>query len=807
MTGTFQDPSSDLIFEAPETHTEWEQLLNNCENAEELAWVYASVLIPGSSLEWSDEIRKEAPARILDWLLLNDEGEENPALRLRLRGWVSEEGYQRCANALLSTDSFVNRGPNSALDILLEGPWSETRAFHQSLALHPSANHFARARLLKKWVTAEGRNAVLQAANALLAEENHGLLKSLLMAWEKVWTPSDAHLLNEIISESTDEVAQGARLLLARHSVDFSMRAQLFLEAQKLEANRRNSITASLALQGPHSEIAARLSANLQSSNEEQREYSERFLPGFLKPEDLWKEYVLRLDSNAHPLSRARCMVTLARVPIPQARAIAGEWLVGGGWRYATHARSVSRELVQDPQVDSILPSLFSIDELPIEVGFPLAIARAEYSEFAREWLRKLSWVGEDARELQALETLAKVSEHSDLPYLLAVAQDATLGSGMRAAAISGISRHDVGREELLDWLKSSTQDFEILDAIVRELVLRGTLSDRQQIRSFIRELEEEAKKSGATEEQASESFSLRLGFWQSQESRPLLGEQKILESELIAELLDSEDLFSEGLPEVRRLASEFPRVHFVARALGAHFRKFESKLSENFENYITAAPVAPVLHALFALPSGSAWKAAHALSERTGLSSSIRLRALANLCAHSFFESTEAYRDSLAGLLEETKSLRAYPWDLSAGLRSEDSISWVLPADRLNRELLVTELFGASTKKKLEMSSRLLNGFTSPSRLLSAARVLRQENIQDSALRRLSKVVLLRLCHRAKDWAPTDSRPYLELGRTHLIFGEVLQARMAFESALRLAPPDSDWAHEAQEGLQASAH
>ncbi len=800
-----QEPSPDLIFEPPAELSEWERLLRRCENEEELAWVSSSVLIPFSRLDCPEERQSESVERILTWLLLEGEGGEDSALRHRLRGWVSPEGYQLCATVLLGNGAPEESDMRTALEIILDGPWSETRDFHQALALQQALPNTERSRLLRKWLEAEGRTAVLVAANALLSEGNEPLLLSLLQAWDKVWKPKDVSFLLEMIEVSSDGVDQSARMLLARKTQDVGLRNQLFFEAQSLEANRRDAITANLALQGPHSEIAARLAANLQSPDDKQRDYAERFLPGFLKPEELWKEYALRLDPNAHPLARAQRMVSLARMPIQEARTIATEWLLGGGWRSTAMARTVARELAKDSKVDSKLSQLFSIEELPIEVGFPLAIARAEFSQPAREWLRSMSWVGESARELQAIETLAKLSKVSDLPFLLDVARDWTLGSGMRAAAVSGIARHPLGREELQSWLNKSLNDFELLDALVRELALYGTASERKQIRSFVQDFEKESSRPEATEDQIAESLSLRLSLWQSQEARPLLEEQGILELELADEILSAKNLFETGLPDVRRLAGEFPRIHFCARALGANLRRFGEKLSSSFHERIDGAAVAPILHALSALPSGSAWEVAYDLANRSSLEASVLTRSLASLCSQSYLKSSSAYRESLRKLLSAPQHLRAYPWDLSAGLRSADSIAWVLPADRLQRELAIAEIREAPSKKKLELSSRLLLGFTSPSRLLVAARILRKHPFRDSVDQRLAKTVALRLCYRALDWAPTDARPYLELGNTHLKHGERRQASFAFENALRLAPPDSDWFHEAQEGLQAS--
>ncbi len=726
--------------------------------------------------------RDRAVDLALEGLLSQDEQLEPELLYERLRGALGERELRllavRCRLPAAGEggddeDPAVWRRAETALELLQAAPASLAAPVWAELALDPALREDARVELLDRWIPAVGRPALDRALDALLEDGPPALRRRLLGLWLPMMTTADLPRLQRLSGDANRSVADAAFQLWARRETDPARRMEVFREIRRRPSHLRQSALRALAGNGQEPAMAAELIEMLDGPVAEDHGLAERVLPAFLTPAELFRVLAARLPSQEGSESYAAAMVAVARIPVPEARLLASRWLAGGGWEQLAYASAVARELRNSPEVDAFLPRLLETEQVPAEVARPLARGRAGASEIARRYLRRQLAAPERVLQEQAVLALVEAGDRYDLPLLQEVAMEPAYAPGARAAAVEGLAADEAGRAWLLELLAEELPDYEVRAAVVRGLVEHGDAAQRAAA------LDHAGEAPGFDDEDL--RAGLELMVWQVQEGSPRPEEAAALTGRLVELLSSVRPRFRDGLPDPRRAAAAFPRVHGCARALA------RCLAAGGVMPRLEIEPLHPpaLLHAAAILVREApapvqGW--CRELAQRSELDPSLRLRAQATAVQAALILGARQAVPAIERLLQRPAALREYPWDLAFGLGAEDARTWVLPGDRLREELLLARAHLAGPEEAGRLLRPLLQAYASPSNLTDAGWLLLGADGEAG-----DPGLAAAFARRAIDWAPLDPRPRRLLSAAAAAAGDAEAAAAAAEDAERL--------------------
>jgi hypothetical protein len=628
-----------------------------------------------------------------------------------------------------------------ARELLLAAPSRLGLPAWEALALDDTLDTASQLEFLERWVRAAGRPALDRALDARIEDGPPEMRRRLITLWSADVRGEDLPRLQRLAHDPVESVADTALPVWAEHETDAARREDLFATALHRPAAVRGNALRALAANGQEEAFRTAILVLLEDPEPEMRRLAELLLPAFWPPEPLAALLIERLPPPTRPEARAGAMVALARVPAPAAREAAAEWLAHGGHEQLRYAAAVARELSDSAEIDAWLPRLLETEGVPEQVTRPLAVARAAHSEAAREALRRMLAAPEALLQQHAVRALARAGEERDLPLLREIAVQPGYASSARAAALDRLAEVPAGRAWLLRYLGEAPPDYEVRAALVRGLVEHGDAEQRAA--ALVHALDP----SGFTEE--AERLGLELELRRAQEAHPRAAEAATLAAALAEAVAAAPGLRAEGLPDPRRAAGEFPRVHHLARALAACLAAGGAPAPLATDGQ----PAPPLLHAASVLVRAAPAEvraACRTLAEDSELDPSLRLRATALVAQAGLRLGPDAAIPALERLVAHPAALRAYPWDLAFGLGAESARGWLLPLDRLVEELLLARAAAAPAAARAGLLRPLLEGYASPSNLTDAGWMLLDTDptaARDFAL-------------RAQDWAPLDPRP-----------------------------------------------
>jgi len=735
-----QDQALDFLHRGARNVTEWEQALQQTDPHHH-ALIASAALAPArvsqlsysfpnldleAAPDFSVQQLQHAHDVVLSHLQDNHECSEREALLQRFRPWIKARDIQNC----LADEEQINL----SFELISLAQWSVA---HDFMPLVVSASYFTkeqRIELLRRWLSGGGRRAFKEALMVLDPTRDTFLIRAALSDWEDRMRVIDLPLVAQFVNVAEESLAQTARLMWARHEQDPQTRWEIFQAAIELGPSMRDGVVRALARRGPSEKISNWMLQHLAANDSPLREFADNFLPHFLTADKLYSEYAKRFNPLMSKRERALKIAALARLPQPEAREIAARWLVGGGWTQGRIAEQVARELAANVNSPLNLEQLFVVPNVSVEVALPLARVQAKQSSVARQWLRELLEVGSDFEQGQAVRALAAAAHKEDLALLFSLVQDLSFDPSARAFAIEALVKSelewDVALVELIVAKQFQNDDFEVQQALVRDLVIYASDNVRQQVLNLIEKVD--GPFSGEF------SYDLKLAALSAQASAPRANEYLQLEKSLVAYLrAHTSDPYASGLPDPRELSAEFPAVHANAQALAAVISLLEKTNQEpampgeqakkwrpELKNLLAAnkQPLSAWVHILQVLPSGSAFNLAKQLSEQDSLPASIQLRLNAAALRHAFEISPKLASKWIRVLLFSEVALSDYPWDLAHGLSSTEAISWVLPADRLAEEhQLQVAMARRGTACDLQLE-QLLDSFVTPSVLFRAS-------------------------------------------------------------------------------------
>ena len=758
--------------------------------------IAAAALVPERvsdrpSLTGEDKVA--AVDRILEELLRGADSVDHELLFERLRGQLSAEQLQETTTALL--DGLVEHRLRG-VSLILASPFREARPQLLRLLHGQDTAPGERERIAERLLAGGGRPALVQLDEFLLPDAPDGVLRRLLGVWQSMVELGDHGRLALLAREAEPTVAQLALQVWAQYAIDAAAKAEIFELSRLLPSSARVATLHYLGRSGGDPVIAAQLVAALDSPRREEQRVALQALPAFLDADALYEEFRKRVGPEEIPQRRGRWMVELARLPNPDAQALAAEWLVSGGWAEGSLANQVMRHLRSSPAIDPLLDRLLFLEEAPDRIVFPLAVARASESEAARSYLREVLEAASGIQQQQAVEAIAKAGHAADLPVLLAVAQEAQFDSVARVRAIEALARKPQAQALLCDMLREEELDYEVVEGMLRALVRHGEPHIRREMLAFAR--------AGAHRLRGDERLGARLAAWQAQTSSPRPAERQALAGELLEELGSASAAHpgsGEALSDPRRMTVEYPSVFASARALAASVRA-AGELGEAAGAVLDAAqPVeyapGPLLLAGAQLakqaPEVAAAWSLHVVG-RSELHASTRLRALAARVRACRFLEPERAAAAWHDLRRAGSALREYPWEIGFGLNDPAARGWVVPGDRLAERELLARAEAAAGVERVALLAPLATGYCAPGNLVTAAQLCLEAPDGSRAAMALSRA--------ATEWAPLEIRTWQILARAAGAAGDRDEARRAWLHVQWLAPRASALEARAREAI-----
>jgi hypothetical protein len=236
-------------------------------------------------------------------------------------------------------------------------------------------------------------------------------------------------------------------------------------------------------------------------------------------------------------------------------------WLIEGGWNTGNSARLVVRYLSRSPQVDPLLPTLFTVDDLPQPILFPLALARAPYSADARHYLRGVLPELLPSAQSQVLAALAATGELDDFLLVRDFVEDAGNPVSSRVVALHALADQPDGSALLRRWSDPLPQDYQILVALIG----RSVLDPDPQLRQWAVDT---ALAPPATFDE-DEALGLRFAAYRAIGRRAAAGDAERLATWLATTLMTTETRTPDGQPwtVLFRFENEFPELAVLLQA------------------------------------------------------------------------------------------------------------------------------------------------------------------------------------------------------------------------------------------------
>lgn len=394
----------------------------------------------------------------------------------RLRGFIDKPAAGQIAWMLKQED--IPR-PTDLLSLLLEAPLADVREILLDFVL--DENNFApdRGRVAESLILRDGRTALTAILPVIQADSEAPFLRRAFGAWRTCVAKEDFAALKDLATHADGFVAQFALQLWAMNETNPTARLHIYTLAQNCEPSYRTAALSALAQGGKDPAITAALLGELDSAGRDMRQMAQKLIPQFSDEQTLLDAYLNR-EPGMSLNQRGQWMVNIASLSLPEAKQTAMTWLTDGGWSKGNAARNVVRYLTRSPEIDPLLPTLLSIEDLPKHILYPLTLARAETSADARDYLRRSLPDLMPSEQSQALMALAANGELEDLLLLRDYVSDPAKATSTRVTAMRTLAAIPEAHDLLSQWREPIPHDYEVL-ATLLELMLLSENEEWQQ--------------------------------------------------------------------------------------------------------------------------------------------------------------------------------------------------------------------------------------------------------------------------------------------------------------------------------------
>jgi hypothetical protein len=743
----------------------------------QLAWQLAH-LVPGTHVDSlmdqsSLADRQAAVLAVLDsWALDLIPIAWQDAAYARLRGFIDHSSAGRIA-AMLKLADIPRR--TDLLNLLLEAPMDDVREILLDFVLDESNPAPDRGRVAESLILRDGRTALTVILPVIQANSEAPFLRRVFGAWRTCVTAEDLAPLENLATHADGFVAQFALQLWAMNETDVTARLRIYTLAQEFDPSYRTAALSALAKGGKDPAITASLIGELDSAGRDMRQMAQILIPQFSDEQTLLDAYLNRAPGMSLN-QRGQWMVNIASLSLPAAKQTAMEWLTEGGWSKGNTARNVLRYLTRSPEIDPLLPTMLSIENLPKHLLYPLTLARAETSADARDYLRRLLPELLPSEQSQALMALAANGELEDLLLLRDFVSDPTKATSTRVTAMRTLAAIPEAHDLLSQWRDPMPRDYEIL-ATLLELML---LSDNEEWQKWAMDTAMVPPQGFDQDEQR----GFRSVIWRT------LGERKNADDHIkislalgdfLLQLESTNHSSTEAWSKLYRFENDYPELATLLSAYLVCVQLREPQpmiLPEDFESSKVSADALLITAAYLsrvAPQTASDWF--EDLADRgLHIENQMRVAGLA-ACRLPFAETSDA---ALQRLLAKPEQLRRWPRAIAESFAPLGN-GWALIHDRLAEQLLLSQV--TQEQRPIKDLEILLQAWVEDDVLATAAEFAADHGHDELALqleqRRAIHLPLSTVTHAAVIKAAE------KLGNDKLVEAER-------QIMLRLSPPDA---------------
>jgi len=394
----------------------------------------------------------------------------------RLRGHVDSGSASQIA-WMLKQEDIPRR--TDLLNLLLEAPLDDVRDALMEFVLMEENPAPDRGRVAESLILRDGRTALKQILSVIQTDSQAPFLRRVFGAWRTCVSAEDLPALEQLATHADGFVAQFALQLWAMNESTTGARLRIYDMTQGIEPSYRAAALSALAQGGKDPAITAALIGELDSAGRDMRQLAQILIPQFSSEQTLLDAFLDRAPGMSLN-QRGQWMVNIASLSLPAAKQTAMQWLTEGGWSKGNTARNVVRYLTHSEEVDPLLPSLLSVENLPKHILYPLTLARAQTSADARDYLRALLPELLPSEQGKALRVLASSGEMEDLLLLRDYVSDATKATSARVVAMRTLAAIPEAQDLLSQWRDPIPHDYEVL-ATLLELMLLSSNEEWQQ--------------------------------------------------------------------------------------------------------------------------------------------------------------------------------------------------------------------------------------------------------------------------------------------------------------------------------------
>jgi len=742
-----------------------------------LAWHLAQ-LTPATHLESNPlgaGVHPDAIRVVLDaWRQDTIPLEWQDAAYARLRGNIDKSAAGHIASLLADPNAPRH---TDLLNLLLEAPFDQSREVLIDFVLDESNAAADRGRVAEYLLLLGGRPALDSILPSITPDSDAPYLRRLFSAWRTFINAADLPLLEQLATEADGYVAQFALQLWAINERDSSARMRIYQLARGAESSFRSASMSALARGGTDPEITAALIAELNSGGRNARSMARRFIPQFSDEQTLLTIYKERAASMS-PSQAMQWMPEIASLSLPEASRVAMQWLIDGGWSTGAPARSVVRYLARSSEVDPLLATLLSIDDLPKYIRFPLGLARGPISEDARAYLRSALPELMPSEQSQVFYVLAANGELDDLLLIRDFVFDSAKPTSSRVEGMRALASVPAARELMGQWRDPLPQEYQILATLV-ELLL---MSEEAEWRRWALETAMTPPMSFDEDE----ARGLRTVAWRVLGQRRAPGDSQLLANAIAQQLPQIASRTPSGEPwaTLFRFESEFPELAMLLASFVRCNRVNHSArldLPSDFDSTSVAADALVVAAAYLAesTPETAGEWFADLAARPLHPQDSVRV---AGLTAHRlpYGPASDAALDQL---LATPETLFESP-RLIAQSFAPVGVGWVLFHDRLAEQLLVSKVL--QQQRPLADLELLLQGWVEDDILATAAEYALGLGTEQSTS------LALRLQQRRAVHLPLDADIHAAISALAEQLGDLELAAAETAIKRRLLPQDS---------------
>lgn len=736
-----------------------------------------ALLVPErtSGIVIPEEMRAAAAARALEAWIEGGPGAREAEVEARLTGVIGAAGAQRLAEALHGESAVP--GEDALASLLKSVPLADSAPSILAVALDREVHPSVRGDLAVHLILAFGRPALDALDPVLQPDEDDRLLRQLFTAWRTVVNLEDIPRLERIARESRGAAAQYGLQLWARIEPDAQRRLAIYDLALQAPGGYAALAIECLAEGGPDPIIANRLRSLLRAGSASQRGLALRALARFASHEAVLEEY-RSLPEEPNVAAASWWMPVLAQSPLPESQEAAALWLARGGFTRGATALTVTRSLAGKDALLPMLGALLGDAEVPSSIRLAIAVASAEKSPDALQYLQEVARKGSGFEQHQAVRALGASGGLEDLEWFGVLARGVEFDIEVRAAALEMLVLRGAGDALLNEWLSSPPVEWELLEGLVRRAIEHGSPEQRDTALAL-------ARTGGGLSDPDSQR-ALRIASWSALADRGEIRGFALLAQECM-ELL--ERLEPEGRSAREDWKDLFDRLHdwpdiegisTPARTLVAPISARPASMAlRDWDPLLTSPEVLWVAAALWSSVDPEQAVAWLETLDALELSPANRVRVQGLRAARARQPLIE--RESLRQLLQSPALLRGHPLYLAQAFAPEGA-RWTLFHDKLAEREILADARCQPPAEALRRLSALESGYVEVDVLHRAARFAAGE--PEGA------TVALRLAERGLALHPLHAD--LALLRAELLerTGRAQVASEAWRLVLRLAPP-----------------